>query len=315
MRFPKGHAARGLLQEKLEDELDESDVAVDFDEENRERRVEQRIQEIAEADWDEASGLSREQHGGLRDALRGEREAAQMPLAKLQAEYEEEMEKAAAREHPEEPFARFHREAAIADVPWWAKADAWTLEEGVMLLLGRDPRKVTADVLEQWRGKSPFVKRYDELLELARRAKLRSLLDDHVKPTDFLDWAGAKITEAEAERIAPLHRAVHSRPTARPAEELETEVETLRRQNEQLTAELKSLEGRAKPTFYKLVYLLAAGNKETFTTADLPKKVQWIVGKAPEAGLSADDEPIRECLKEAIDYVARKSATKKHRKT
>jgi hypothetical protein len=316
MRFPKGHAARGLLQEKLEDELDESDVADVFDEENWERRVEQRIQEIAEADWDEASGLSKEQHGGLRDALRGEREAAQMPLAKLRAEYEEETEKAAASEDPEEPFARFHREGAIADFNWWAKTDVWTLQEGVLVVLGRDPRQVRAATLDEWRGKSKFVGRFDELLDLARRAKDAGILQERTVPSAFVEWAERRLTYDEAEAIAPLRQALSTTwQGSGSTNELAAEIADILHSNEQLSQELEEMKGNPKPTFYKLVYLFAAANQESFTRDQIPKKVNWLLQKVAEHEfLQADDQSVRKALTEAIEYVERVAERRKRLK-
>jgi hypothetical protein len=123
MRFPEASAARNQILNSLDDELDQRDLNDDFDDEAWELVVEQRIREIGEAEWDKATGLTRERHWALQNALKSARELVQMPLAKLRAEYEEETEKAAASEDPEEPFARFHREGAIADFNWWAKTD------------------------------------------------------------------------------------------------------------------------------------------------------------------------------------------------
>jgi hypothetical protein len=61
-----------------------------------------------------------------------------------------------------------------ASAVYWAKMTNWSIEEGVSLLLGKNPKKVSSEImrerLDQYSVEnSPFVKLYLGILDLATR--------------------------------------------------------------------------------------------------------------------------------------------------
>jgi len=96
--------------------------------------------------------------------------------------------------------ARFYNlPGANADFEYWSKADFWTLDEAVALLLGKDPSIVTPAALKLELtqatgvfslGKPPkpaeFHRTYERLRTLLSRAE--ALQGARLKPTDVLEW-------------------------------------------------------------------------------------------------------------------------------
>lgn len=122
------------------------------------------------------------------------RQHARNEQARAKREADDEAKKAAAES------ARFYNlPGANADFDYWSKADFWTLDEAVALLLGKDPSivKPAALKLELTQatgvfslGKPPkpaeFHRTYERLRTLLSRAE--ALQNARLKPTDVLEW-------------------------------------------------------------------------------------------------------------------------------
>ena len=118
----------------------------------------------------------------------------------------------------------FHRPAANARFAHWGLAAVWTLEEGVALCLGKEPRFVNQASLKPHLKKSPFAQRFDDLLTLADRAaragdlKIAKRLDhsgDYTQealPASFLRWAKGQGIDYPAE-LADAVAGNAKRPT------------------------------------------------------------------------------------------------------
>lgn len=93
--------------------------------------------------------------------------------------------------------------SASADFEHWSKAEYWTLEEAVSLLLGKDPRVVSWETLKPYHpasnpftflaGQKPapttgFLKKYERLLDLASRWQTMKNTQ-RLAPHEVLDWA------------------------------------------------------------------------------------------------------------------------------
>ena len=77
---------------------------------------------------------------------------------------------------------------------YWARMSYWTIEEGVSLLLGKNPRKVSweimRDKLDQYSlENSPFVKMYTSILHRANKAVKSGIIGESLHPSSFLVWA------------------------------------------------------------------------------------------------------------------------------
>jgi len=296
MQFPVGYAAFRQLEVMLHKERDESD-SDELNDDDLDQWLATRVDEIVQVDGDKAAGLTPEQQGELRAMLAKKRQLTQLPMAQLRDIYLREAEKEAS----------FNQESAKQGLTKWVQVDSWELREGVLLALGRNPREIRPEDLDEWRGRSRFVERFDELLLMANRAKQVELLTEPARPSAFIGWAVNKITSEEAAAIAPLREAMMGAESGRTVQRLEAENAALREEIAELSKDL----GKPKPTFYKIVYLLAAGKKEEFTRKDVPDIVRRLLEKAPHHALTADDEPVRDALQETLDYVTRQAAKRK----
>ncbi len=89
----------------------------------------------------------------------------------------------------EEKKAFFNQPESKADFDYWSKQAYWSIDEAVALALGKDPRKVTRENLKPYLSTSPFVKKFHEICEMARRYVNCKELFDPVFPGVFLAWA------------------------------------------------------------------------------------------------------------------------------
>jgi hypothetical protein len=92
----------------------------------------------------------------------------------------------------------FNLPTASADYVFWVKADHWTLDEAIALLLGKDPRKVTLEVVKSYGKESAFATRYLDLRMLAERTPLMNFGRAMVRQLDVARWI------ADAQLDAPL---------------------------------------------------------------------------------------------------------------
>lgn len=100
--------------------------------------------------------------------------------------------------------AFFGQPEAMADCGHWGKAAYWTIEEGVTLVLGRDPRVVTVKKVSSHPGGSHFVGAYLSLHDLAQRALAVGDLGKTNFPAFFLAWSMRMGIEPPVELIAEV---------------------------------------------------------------------------------------------------------------
>jgi hypothetical protein len=82
----------------------------------------------------------------------------------------------------------FNQPYATADFDHWCKAEHWSLDEAIALVMGKAPEIVSWDKIKAF-SSSPFVKRYARLRDLSERAKVWQKLFDPVLPVIFIKWA------------------------------------------------------------------------------------------------------------------------------
>ena len=167
MRFPEYLDAEEAVEERL---------ALD-------RSLAQELENIAQQEWSEGSGLTASQHDALRAARELASELKAMRLHQLKIRYDEEIA------DRDERRAFFNKAEAKADFTYWAKADCWTLEEAVALCLDREPKAVNTSTLEPWRERSKFVAQFERNLDLARRAQ-HSRSSSRARPPQILFGLG-----------------------------------------------------------------------------------------------------------------------------
>lgn len=158
--------------------------------------------------------------GGVPPSNRSERlqkiEAYQAELKsksidELKALYQQERTKEAeehrAKANLEEQQRFFNLPSAKADFEHWTKAAHWTMDEAIALSFGKDPKVVTWERVKAFIHVSPFAQRYEQVRDLALRAKAWNQLFDPVFPGIFLAWA--KRTEIDVP--LELHELVEKR--------------------------------------------------------------------------------------------------------
>ncbi len=121
----------------------------------------------------------------------------------LKRRYEEASDQFAAEEKRK---LQFSKENAQADFEYWARAAYWTIEEGVLLIMGRDPRRVQVKSIAAHRRTSRFARRFVEVSELAERALKMHQLNRSNTPGEFVAWAKQIKLEIDPE----LERALES---------------------------------------------------------------------------------------------------------
>lgn len=98
----------------------------------------------------------------------------------------------------EEKIKPVWRKSGADDVnyEYWCKKDCWSIDEGVALLLGKNPKIVTYNDV---RFKLPssdadfkFTRQYDEIRELALRSLMAKRLNEFNTPQYFIEWAREK---------------------------------------------------------------------------------------------------------------------------
>src|SRR5262245_2447862 len=74
---------------------------------------------------------------------------------------------------------------AGADFSYWSKAAHWTPEEAAALSLGKNPRLVNWETLQHRTHVSSIAQKYEQLLELVKRAKDVGQLGEFICPSDY----------------------------------------------------------------------------------------------------------------------------------
>ena len=107
-------------------------------------------------------------------------------VAKTSALLSKALSEKAARDEQDRGFSRPETEANYAR---WAKMSYWTLDEGVALSLGREPKFAAWPELEPILNISPFAAEFAEQREILVRAKEMGQLWERTTPARFVKWA------------------------------------------------------------------------------------------------------------------------------
>lgn len=60
----------------------------------------------------------------------------------------------------EENERYFNQPSYAADFNYWGRQPYWTIDEGILLILGKEPRKIKWEDIQQYRQISAFVKKF-----------------------------------------------------------------------------------------------------------------------------------------------------------
>lgn len=98
-----------------------------------------------------------------------------------------------------ERMAFYNSAGADADFVRWFDAEVWSAEDAVALSLGKDPRVVNSEALGAVSSSSPFLKAFNDRLDLLRRAIKAQTLPADIPPAQFVGWARSKKWEIPAQ--------------------------------------------------------------------------------------------------------------------
>src|ERR1700730_12726754 len=98
-------------------------------------------------------------------------------------------EEAQLRRELEENERFFNQPRANMDATHWSRMSYWTLDEAVVLSLGKDPRVVKWNRVKSLAYLSPFATEFGARREIAIRAIVMRQLQDPTIPAVFLAWA------------------------------------------------------------------------------------------------------------------------------
>lgn len=121
------------------------------------------------------------------------KEKARSDLLKLGTEeiekiYNETIQRQKEKNEKEEKGRYFNQPSYNADFNYWGKQPYWTIEEGIFLILEKDPRKIKWENISQYTNVSHFAKKFEEILGLAKRYVACGQLSNSVTPGVFLAW-------------------------------------------------------------------------------------------------------------------------------
>ncbi len=164
-------------------------------------------------DMNAVGGLSRafaevdlEQLKRQQEALEGHRsELERMPDDELEEDYLEVLEAEQARnearrladeerrrieeEDVEEQQQPYNQQETDAETDYWASMPTWTLDEAAILSLGKDPRDISWEIVQERLGHSEFVGELADRRERISRGQAVGQLKDPTVPNAFLIWA------------------------------------------------------------------------------------------------------------------------------
>ncbi|WP_115702536.1 hypothetical protein [Legionella sainthelensi] len=86
-----------------------------------------------------------------------------------------------------EKKAFYNQPSADADLEYWVKQAYWTIDEGIALILNKDPRIVNWEAVCGCIS-SPFVNKFKEIRDIAERYQEMNILVRKLPPRTFLDW-------------------------------------------------------------------------------------------------------------------------------
>jgi len=92
----------------------------------------------------------------------------------------------------------FNAAATEADFDYWAKADYWSVDESVALLLGKNPAVANWKTVQPYRQVSEGAKKFEQLRNLAMRAEAMHRGQYAQYPSEVIAWAESVAHEVPA---------------------------------------------------------------------------------------------------------------------
>ncbi len=199
-------------------------------------------------------------------------------------------------------WAFFNQPYAIPDFSYWSACDAFSIEEAVAISLGKDPTRVTLDLMREYfdEDETPFAVEYFRRFQLIERAISVKVLTLPISRTELVRWAierhiefpiemviGKKCDDSEIVDITSFNAALSK------MNELEAKIA----QENALTDELAP---KRRRSLYKMIAAMAISRFEHKTVGH-SIAIKAIVGAIEDLKLesSLGDDAVRSILSEA----------------
>lgn len=197
--------------------------------------------------------------------------------------------------------------AAVYD--YYARAAYWTLDEGVALLLERDPKALNSESVKKYSPPPNIGRRFIELRDLARRAaKMQQLAHQNISGF-FLAWAKRnRLTVPEALEKTITDHGIQVADWKSIADQYAEQIAVLKAELEPLRAQdtikrrPKSAETIEKQTRLKLIIGLAISCYNHDPRAARTTTASAIRRDLETIGLTMDDDTIRKILSETAEF-------------
>ncbi|RUQ84481.1 hypothetical protein [Legionella septentrionalis] len=149
----------------------------------------------------------------------------------------------------EEKKAFYNQPRAEANFEYWVKQAYWTIDEGIALILGKNPRIVNWDSIGRY--SSPFINKFKEIREISERYLEENILLSKLPPATFLDWVEKIGYEIPAELSSLvntqslqgtdwhscfLRELEKNKKKDKRIESMHTEIESLKKQTETVSS-------------------------------------------------------------------------------
>ena len=192
---------------------------------------------------------------------------------------------------------------------YYAKAAYWTLDEGVALLLERDPNGLNHESVKKYSFLPTIGREFLELRDLARRAAKMSQLAYENLPGYFLAWASrnrlpvpdglTKAINDHGIQVADWKSIADQRSNQIAA--LEAELES-RRPHPPAKQRLRSAETIEKQSRLRLIIGLVIASYNHDPRASRTTTASAIRRDLETLGMSMDEDTIRKILREAAEF-------------
>jgi len=230
--------------------------------------------------------------------------------AELDARWIEHQRAEAARHEAEHPLNAALATDAVYD--FYSKTSYWSLEEGVSLLLERDPKGLNSESVKKYRSPPWIGRQFIALLDLARRAAKMRQLSYQGTPGFFLAWAKRnRIAVPEAlERAIADHghqvadwKTLSDQQAVRIAE-LTQQIEELTgaRKAKLLPAPVGALGTLERSSLLKIILGMAMASYEHDPRATRTRTVSGMLQDFDTLGIAIGDDTIRKYLHEAAEF-------------
>jgi hypothetical protein len=222
--------------------------------------------------------------------------------SELEKHYENALSAIRAEADREEAARAFNQPHANADVSRWAQMPYWTLDEAVALSLGRDPRFVNWETVQQLVASSRFAFRFADQREIVNRARTMGQLRERTTPATFIAWAERMQFPMPDELVNAVKSVGNPAPDWKKLfEQSHSQVQALTSrlqelEREKTPAETAPLDPRERESLLKLVIGMAIGGYSYEPNAKRSTIVGEIVSDLLLAGMSISEDTVRRHL-------------------